>query len=590
MGLDAKSGLQTIASADVTSIGLSISGVNRTGASHRESPSTELAPRAEVPSLRWRLIALTLAVHLDAFRIAPLSYLQGIGWRARGLRIRSRHRIAALAGRSPRAYALWIERHGGKYAKAIDSLPAALGAIYPVIDCRQGTDGLEATLASLSEAGLPCHPILIGDGMRQGYSLANRPRDLEEIISPTGAWVLPMFPGDRLAPGSLVAYARAASERGNSLLIYADDDLIGMDGRRTAPHFKPDWNPELFEHHDFLTASSMIRVDRGSLAKLPDEGWAEALARSAIERDHSPAHVKQVLHHRRSRPQPIVPPKPDQSGPHPAPSVSIIIPTRNRHELLRTCLEGLKKTTYPSTETIIVDNDSDEPETLRYLDGLRQDGVTVLRVAGPFNYSALNNAAVEHAAGELLCFLNNDVELTDEDWLALLVRHAVKPDIGAVGARLLYPDGTIQHAGVFTGLGGGAGHAHRFQAADDPGYFERARLPQRVSAVTGACMLVARQKFLAVGGFDEERFPVAFNDVDLCLKLNLRGWQSFYEPRSTLIHHESKSRGSDRSKENRTRFAGELAALKRVWKTDQFRDPYHHPCLSPFCEQFLVSV
>jgi GT2 family glycosyltransferase len=180
--------------------------------------------------------------------------------------------------------------------------------------------------------------------------------------------------------------------------------------------------------------------------------------------------------------------------------------------------------------------------------------------------------------------------MTDPDWLWLLVEHAAKPDIGAVGARLLYPDGTIQHAGVFTGIGGGAGHAHRFIDGEAQGYFERARLPQRVSAVTGACMVVARDKFLAVGGFDEQRFPVAFNDVDLCLKLNRAGWQSFYEPRSTLIHHESKSRGSDRLRINRARFAGELAALKATWHTDQFRDPYHHPHLSPFCEQFLVAV
>jgi GT2 family glycosyltransferase len=159
-----------------------------------------------------------------------------------------------------------------------------------------------------------------------------------------------------------------------------------------------------------------------------------------------------------------------------------------------------------------------------------------------------------------------------------------------VGARLLYPDGTIQHAGVFTGIGGGAGHAHRFLRAEEPGYFERARLPQRVSAVTGACMVVAREKFLAVGGFDEVHFAVAFNDVDLCLKLNQHGWQSFYEPRSTLIHHESKSRGSDRAKANRDRFSGELAALKSIWSTDRIRDPYHHRSLSPFCEQFLIAV
>jgi len=211
-------------------------------------------------------------------------------------------------------------------------------------------------------------------------------------------------------------------------------------------------------------------------------------------------------------------------------------------------------------------------------------------VSGAFNFSRLNNVAVRRATGDLLCFLNNDVEMPDPDWLAILVRQAVRPAIGAVGARLLYPDGTIQHAGVFTGIGGGAGHAHRFLGKDEGGYFERARLPQRVSAVTGACLVVARKKFLEVGGFDEEDFPVAFNDVDLCLKLNERGWQSFYEPRATLIHHESKSRGSDSLKANRARFAEELAALKRKWHTDERPDPFHHPHLSPFCEQFLIAV
>jgi GT2 family glycosyltransferase len=159
-----------------------------------------------------------------------------------------------------------------------------------------------------------------------------------------------------------------------------------------------------------------------------------------------------------------------------------------------------------------------------------------------------------------------------------------------VGARLLYPDRTVQHAGVFTGIGGGAAHGHRFQKESDRGYFDRTRLPQRVSAVTAACLVVSREKFLAVGGFDEENFAVAFNDIDLCLKLNQMGWQSFYEPRATLIHHESKSRGSDRAKMNRNRFASELAALKRKWRTDERVDPFHHPNLSRFCEQFVISL
>jgi GT2 family glycosyltransferase len=272
------------------------------------------------------------------------------------------------------------------------------------------------------------------------------------------------------------------------------------------------------------------------------------------------------------------------------PRVSVIIPTRNRAELLRKCLEGLSRTDYPDREIIVVDNDSDEPEALSYFEELRNNGVTVIRLEGEFNYSALNNNAAGTAQGEFLCFLNNDVEIVEPDWLRWLISRAARPDIGAVGARLLYPDGTLQHAGVFIGIGGGAAHAHRFLKADERGYFDRSRLPQRVSAVTGACLVVSREKFIAVGGFDEKNFRVAFNDIDLCLKLNRRDWQSFYEPRATLIHHESKSRGSDKEKVNRARFADELSALKRIWHTDKQTDPFHHPQLSQFCEQFVIAV
>ncbi|QIK78091.1 glycosyltransferase family 2 protein [Sphingomonas piscis] len=270
--------------------------------------------------------------------------------------------------------------------------------------------------------------------------------------------------------------------------------------------------------------------------------------------------------------------------------MTVIIPTRNGCDLLRLCVEGLRSTDYPNVRLIVVDNGSDDPSTLRYLEELERGGASVLRMPGPFNYSSLNNRAVEQASTELLCFLNNDVEMIDGDWLSLLAAHAVQSDVGAVGARLLYPDRSVQHAGVVLGVGGGAGHAHRLVPEGEEGYFSRHLLPQEVTAVTAACLVVERSKFLKVGGFDEDLFPVAFNDVDLCLKLNAAGWGSVYEPRASLIHHESKSRGKDSARRNRVRFASELLALKRKWKTDQRRDPFHHPHLSPFTEQFLIAV
>jgi GT2 family glycosyltransferase len=397
-----------------------------------------------------------------------------------------------------------------------------------------------------------------------------------------------MLPGDRLAPNALNIYSAAAAA-GTAPLIYADDDLIAGAGRYL-PHFKPQWNPDLFEHHDYLTGASIVLASADALAILPERGWAEALVVRAVQHKAAPHHLPRVLHHRVKRPSPQVPPKPKDLVPERLPLVSVIIPTRNHLPLLRECLDGLRLCNYPRIEVIVIDNDSDDPATIEYFGVLKRNGVTIIRVSGPFNYSRLNNLAAREASGDLLCFLNNDVEMIDNDWLGLLVRQALRTDVGAVGALLLYPDRTIQHAGVFIGIGGGAGHGHRYQREDESGYFERARLPQQVSGVTAACLVVAREKFHAVDGFDEIDFPVAFNDVDLCLKLNTRGWHSYYEPRAVLIHHESKSRGSDASKANKLRFTGELAALKRKWRTDLKADPYHHPHLSRFSEQFLIAI
>ena len=540
------------------------------------------------PALRRQ--KLTLQVHIDAFRSDPLSYLQAIGWRLRGLKLRSRNRFAELMGRSPHAYALWMEKIEPT-ARAAYSSPGAVDAqsILTVIDASGDPGGIQDTIKSLGTE--PGQVVVISAQPIGGpFERIGTASDISRLVGSDTAWLCILRAGDQLSPDAFAVYERALANFRDSWIIYSDDDLIGAGGVRHSPHFKPDWNSDLFEHHDFVTGSALVKVTSQLLRSVESTDWAEALVRKVSGRGQAPAHVPLVLHHRKCRQYPIPPAKKSIQLPASTPSVSAIIPTRNQLVLLRNCIDGLKRTDHPTLDIVIVDNGSEDARTLEYLAFLEKDGLTVLRSPGPFNYSALNNAAVRVVRSDYLCFLNNDVEMIDGDWLGLLMGHAMRKGIGAVGARLLYPDGTLQHAGVFTGIGGGAGHAHRFQRADDPGYFERARLPQRVSAVTGACLVVAHEKFCEVGGFDEVDFPVAFNDVDLCLKLNARGWQSFYEPRATLIHHESKSRGSDRAKANRERFAGELAALKRKWHTDQGCDPYHHPHLSPFCEQFLIAV
>ena len=538
----------------------------------------------------WKHLALAFRVQLDAFCFAPLEYVQAIGWRLCGLKLRARNRFAALAGNSSHAYDLWIAREEPKFWSNPKPACPATPKVVPVVNFDGECRDVDATAQGLRNAGYS-GPI-IGFGPEEFAEIVSfdRPADIAAYFDFEELWLCLLNAGDQLAPLALSEYAQAAAHAANSKVIYADDDLIDERGNRREPHFKPDWNPELFEHHDFITGSAIVRVTPENLADLPSEQWTHGLLATALGGAASPKHLPLILHHRRKRPAPVLPATPRDRLPVPEPFVTVIIPSRNQVELLRNCIDGLAATRYPNLELLVVDNGSDEAGALGYLQTLECSGATVLRIPGPFNFSRLNNKAVELAKGELLCFLNNDVEMLDTDWLDLLVRQAIKPDIGAVGARLLYSDMTVQHAGVVTGVGGGAGHAHRFLRYDETGYFNRARLPQRISAVTAACLVVAKEKFLAVRGFDEQDFPVAFNDVDLCLKLNERGWQSFYEPRATLIHHESKSRGSDATKSKRARFAGELAALKRKWRTDQEPDPYHHPCLSRFCEQFLIAI
>ena len=400
-------------------------------------------------------------------------------------------------------------------------------------------------------------------------------------------WLLLVQPGDRLSPGTVAAY-REAMDGYEGRVIYADDD-ISIGRRREHPYFKPDWNAELFEHWDYLSGSSVVKATRDDLeAVCGMQDWQRHLV-ARLAGECAPLHLHRMLHHRRKRPKQNLSAQPLTVASD-LPPVSVIVPTRNHVELLRTCLDGVAMATYPDVEVIVMDNDSDDLKTLAYLATLDPTRYRVVRHGGPFNYSAINNRGVELAKGRLVCLLNNDIEMMDTQWLAILASQALRPEVGAVGARLLYPDGRIQHAGVVIGVGNAAGHAHRFVHPEEEGYFYRHSLPQFTMAVTAACLVVERDKFLAVNGLNEVDFPVAFNDVDLCLRLNQRGWQSFYEPRATLIHHESVSRGLDKDPVGAARFAAELAALKRIWKTDEIFDPYHHPHLSRASEQFVVAL
>ncbi|WP_375188064.1 glycosyltransferase family 2 protein [Sphingobium yanoikuyae] len=525
---------------------------------------------------------LTASVHLDAVRANPRAYLTAIKWWMKRKRVRARGQFAPLLSLSPRAYTLWALRQ--EQGERSHSQSDALGQIIAIIDLTGGTDprSLAVTQRSLIAEGLPT--LIIGSPEIPTFAAA-----IADIDWSNNPWLLPVRPGDRITPGAADAY-RAAMANSAARIIYADDDqLIGR--RRAKPYFKPDWNSELFRHQDYLTGACIVHGTRADLEAVVDRAdWAAGLVANMVERGKgAPVHLRQMLHHRRHRPLPRLPACPINIACE-LPPLSVIVPTRNRVDLLRTCLDGIAAAHYPRADIIVVDNDSDDPETLAYLAALDPARHRVLRHCGVFNYSAINNRAAAQAQGRLLCLLNNDIEMTDPHWLAILATQALRPEVGAVGARLLYPDGRIQHAGVVIGVGNAAGHAHRFLSPNEEGYFHRHGLPQFTMAVTAACLVVERDKFMAVGGLNERDFAVAFNDVDLCLRLNRQGWRSLYEPRATLIHHESVSRGLDRDPVGAARFAGELAALKRLWKTDEIYDPYHHPQLSRASEQFAVAL
>jgi len=261
------------------------------------------------------------------------------------------------------------------------------------------------------------------------------------------------------------------------------------------------------------------------------------------------------------------------------PKVCIIIPYREYIDMTRTCVEALRAVTeYGNYEIVLVDNWSLSDEAAafaREMAGLAN--VRVLRVAERFNYSLLNNLAVAETRSEFLLFLNNDVFVTQPSWLARMVGEALAdPLVGIVGAKLLYPNGTVQHAGVVLGVGGVADHAHRGRAADDPGYMARAVCAQEFSAVTAACLLCRRDAFAAVGGFDEIDLRVAFNDVDLCLKAGAAGWRVVWTPGVVAEHQESLSRGSDMKPEQQVRFFDENKIMEERWREVLDNDPHYH--------------
>jgi GT2 family glycosyltransferase len=271
--------------------------------------------------------------------------------------------------------------------------------------------------------------------------------------------------------------------------------------------------------------------------------------------------------------------------------VSLIIPTRDGYHILKQCIDSiLEKTTYPHYEIIIVDNQSEDPQTLAYFATLTEnEKIRRVLYNHPFNFSRINNYAVREAKGNIIGLINNDIEVISADWLDEMVSQALRPEIGAVGARLLYDDKRLQHGGIITGIAGTAGHSHKGSLPPHRGYFGKTGLVQNISAVTAACLIIRKELYDQVGGLEEENLAIAFNDVDFCLRVSAAGYRNLWTPYAELYHHESLSRGYEDTPEKIARFEKEAAFLKKRWGERLLNDPYYSPNLTLANESFAFA-
>jgi O-antigen biosynthesis protein len=445
-----------------------------------------------------------------------------------------------------------------------------------------------------------------------------------------GLWVALLDHDDTLPSHALYCVVESINKDSSIRLIYSDEDKINEKSQRFGPYFKCDWNPDLFYSHNMFSHLGVYEMDLirevGGF-RLGFEGSQDYdLALRCIERvdQNQIHHIPRVLYHWRmhaestassadAKPYAMiageraindhlvregVDAKAELKAfgyrvhyelPANLPLVSIIIPTRNGLELLQRCIDSIfERTEYGNYEILVVDNGSDDLALLDYLKSIAlKPNVRVLHDGRPFNYSQLNNGAVKVARGAVICLLNNDIEVISAGWLSELVSHALRPDVGAVGAKLLFPDGTIQHAGILLNVTGIAAHAHKGFPRDAHGYFSRANLIQNFSAVTGACLVVRKSVYQSVGGLNEAELAVAFNDVDFCMRIRDAGYRNVWTPYAELYHHESATRGYEDSPEKVARFEKEVEYMKS--RLENLEDPFYSPNLTCACSDFSLA-
>ena len=436
---------------------------------------------------------------------------------------------------------------------------------------------------------------------------------------------------DLLAPFALFEIVKLLQLDQTIDLFYSDEDKTNENKRRFDPFFKPDFSPDYLRGVNYMAHFLVIRKSIGDEIGWFRKGYDGAqdydLILRAIEKTKHVWHVQKVLYHWRlwgestaggSDAKPyantagkkalqehlnrIGVPGKVEDGYSPTfyrvryelpsvPLISIIIPSHNHAEDLKRCIESiLQKSTYPRFEIMMIENGSTEADTFSLYRQLEKDTRVHLKEwKSSFNYSSVNNWATTQANGDVFLFLNNDTAVINHDWLEEMLQFSLRPDVAAVGAKLYYPDGTIQHGGVIMGIGGVAGHSHKHFPRDYPGYFGQLVLPHNISAVTAACLMIRKQVFQEIHGFDEN-YVLAFGDVDICLRALERGYTNIWTPYAELFHHESKTRGYEDSLEKQARFRRETKYFHKNWKAWLKKgDPFYNPNLTLEHEDFSLN-
>lgn len=448
----------------------------------------------------------------------------------------------------------------------------------------------------------------------------------------TGDYVALLDHDDTLASFALYRIADLINKNVDAEFIYSDEDKINKAGRRSKPFFKPDWSPDTLLSQNYVCHLSVIKsslIKKAGGFRVGFEGAQDYdLALRCTELTNEIYHIPEILYHWRmiensTAENPQAKLYAFDAGKNSIeaalvrrningtvsmgknlgtygvlykiagkPKVSIIIPTKDHAKDLEICIESIiNKTDYSNYEIIVVDNGSEEIQTFELFEKYARvfgEAFKIVTLDIPFNYSKLNNEAVKLSTGEFLVLMNNDIQVITENWIEKMLGFAQQQHIGAVGAKLYYNDSTIQHAGVVIGVGGVAGHSHKYFNAKNPGYFSRLMIDSNYAAVTAACLMVEKEKYLDVDGLNSINLAVAFNDVDFCLKLLEKGYYNICLSSVECYHHESKSRGVDDTKEKKRRFDKEISYMKEKWKIYIAHDPYYNPNLTLEKEDFSI--